>query len=180
MTRISSAKAAFKKANKMSPESNYGKIGIAYLKFASHNFDERLLILEEILDEDPSILEALMLKRHLLHLKKDYPNAVKAFHQYHELLPKYLIVRIFSARDLIQNKQFSEATKHLNYLLGLFPEQPYANQLKGVIAYGGESYQSSLFSLKKRFKTALFHHLIELSPVLVHFNCNSMRLHMDI
>jgi tetratricopeptide (TPR) repeat protein len=101
MRRISSAKAAFKKANKMSPESNYGKIGIAYLKFASHNFDERLLILEEILDEDPSILEALMLKRHLLHLKKDYPNAVKAFHQYHELLPKYLIVRIFLARDLI-------------------------------------------------------------------------------
>jgi hypothetical protein len=50
-------------------------------------------------------------------------------------------VRIFLARDLIQNKQFSEATKYLNYLLGLFPEQSYANHLKGVIAYDGESYQ---------------------------------------
>jgi putative PEP-CTERM system TPR-repeat lipoprotein len=153
--KISSAKAAFTKANEIAPESNYSKLGSAYLKLASQNIDEALLILEGILDEDPLVSEALMLKGNLLHSKKDYPNAVKAFQQYHKLLPKYLEVRMFLARDLIQDKQLSEATKHLDFLIELYPEQPYVNQLKGVIAYDEGNYQSSLNFTEKAIQNGI-------------------------
>jgi putative PEP-CTERM system TPR-repeat lipoprotein len=153
--KISFAKAAFTKANEISPESNYSKLGSAYLKLASQNIDEALFILEDILDEDPLVSEALMLKGNLLHLKKDYPNAIKAFQQYHKLLPKYLKVRMFLARDLIQDKQFAEATKQLDYLVKRFPEQPYVNQLKGVIAFEEGNYELSLLFIEKAIQNGI-------------------------
>jgi putative PEP-CTERM system TPR-repeat lipoprotein len=62
---------------------------------------------------------------------------------------------MFLARDLIQNKQFSEATKHLDLLIKLFPEQPYVNQLKGVIAYEEGSYQLSLNFTEKAIQSGI-------------------------
>ncbi|MGK0235704.1 MAG: putative PEP-CTERM system TPR-repeat lipoprotein [Psychroserpens sp.] len=149
------AKMAFMKANEISPESIYSKLGSAYLKVASQNIDEALFKIEEIVIEDSSISEAYLLKGNLLHSKKDYTNAVKAFQQYHKLLPKNLKVRMFLARDLIQDKQFSEATKHLDYLVKLFPEQPYVNQLKGIIAFKEGNYQSSLDFTEKAMRKGI-------------------------
>jgi putative PEP-CTERM system TPR-repeat lipoprotein len=147
--------AAFTKASEISPESVYGKLCSAYLKVEAENIDAALFKIEEAINVDSSISEIYMLKGNLLHSKKNYQSAVKAFQKYHQLLPKDLKVRMFLARDLIQDKQFSEATKHLDYLIKIFPEQPYINQLKGVISYEEGRYQSSLDFAKKAIQNGV-------------------------
>jgi putative PEP-CTERM system TPR-repeat lipoprotein len=149
------AMAAFTKANEVSPESNYSKLGDAYLNSEAQKIDVALLIIEDVLNKDPSISEALMLKGNLLHLKSDYTGATIAYQQYLELLPKALKVRMFLARELIQDKKLSEATKHLDYLLKRFPEQPFVNQLKGVIAFEKQNYQSSLYLTEKAIQNGI-------------------------
>ncbi|NQZ87192.1 MAG: PEP-CTERM system TPR-repeat protein PrsT [Colwellia sp.] len=146
---------AFMQAIKISPDSSYSKLGSAYLSIEAKNIDEALFQIEDSLKDNSLLSEAYMLKGNLLHVRKDYSNAVKAFQQYHKLLPKDLKVRMFLARDLIQDKQFSEATKHLDYLIKLFPEQPYVNQLKGVLSYEEGSYQSSLYFTEKAIQNGV-------------------------
>lgn len=149
------AKLAIAQANDLSTESIYSQLGEAYLNADSSNIDVTLEAVDKVLAIDPELTEALLLKGQLHFAKNDFINAISAFDSYHQLLPKNVQIRLFLANAYVKNKQFEEASKHLDFLIKIAPEHAFTNQLKGLIDYQNSDYKQALAHTEKAIQNGL-------------------------
>ena len=149
------AKLSIAQANELSTESIYSQLGEAYLKADSSDVDGALENVNKILATDPNLTEALILKGQLHFSKNEYVNALEAFNEYYRLLPQDVQIRIFLANAYVKGKQFEQANEHLDFLLKLMPEHPFANQLKGLVFYQKSDYKQALVHTQKAIQNGL-------------------------
>lgn len=134
------AKQSIVQANELSAESVYSKLGSAYLAFSNSQLNDSLAKTDEILALQPDLTEALLLKGQLATLNKNYPLAVESFEKYQKLLPDMVLGRVFLANAYIKNEQYNEAEQYLDELLKMNKNQPFFNQLKGLVRYQANDF----------------------------------------
>jgi len=149
------AREAIERANEISAESIYSRLGNAYLKASSLNIDEALSNLEGIIDQEPSLIEAHLLQGQLLFIDKSYEKAIDSFKQYQQLVPQDLKIRLFLAHAYLKSEQFAEADKQVSILLQLFPEHAFSNQIKSIIAYQNQDFKPALAYAEKAIQNGL-------------------------
>lgn len=152
---IFKAEQAISLASETSSGSVYSKLGEAYLMAESRNNSGALDLIDNVLLKTPTLTEALILKGQLLFSQGDYKSAIVVFHEYHRLLPSNIQVRLFLANSYIRNNQHSESIEHLDFLLDLFPEHPFTNQLMGLVFYKNGDYDNALTHTDKAIQNGL-------------------------
>lgn len=143
LDKPANAKQSINQANEISTESVYSKLGNAYLAFSNKQLKESLAKTDEILKLQPDLTEAILLKGQLATLSKNYPLAVESFEKYQKLLPDMLLGRTFLANAYIKNKQFDEAEIYIDQLLKSNKNQPFMNQLKGLVRYNAKDFENA-------------------------------------
>lgn len=149
------AKQSIIQANELSTESVYSQLGEAYLNADSANFNDTIENINQILTVTPNLTEALMLQGQLFFAKEDYTSAINSFNKFHQLLPGNTQVRLFLANSYIKNQQFDEGGKQLDFLLKLYPEHAFSNQLKGLVYYNKADYKNALSHTEKAIQNGL-------------------------
>jgi putative PEP-CTERM system TPR-repeat lipoprotein len=137
------AKTAVANANEISADSLYSKLGNAYVDFSNKQIDTSLEKINEIIREQPDFADAHLLKGQLTAVSDDKEGSVKSFEKYKKLLPNTYQSRVFLANAYIKNKQFEEAETEVDLLLKAYPEQPFVNQLKGVLRFEAQDFSSA-------------------------------------
>lgn len=137
------ARKAVEDANEISSDSLYSKLGNAYVDFSNQQIDTSLEKINEILKEQPDFADAHLLKGQLTSVSRDNQGAVESFEKYKELLPKTFQARVFLANAYVKNQQYVEAEKEIDILLKANSEQPYVNQLKGMVRFEAQDFSSA-------------------------------------
>ena len=134
------AKQAIVQANEISSDSIYSQLGNAYASFSDNQIDTSLQQTDQLLEQQPELAEAVLLKAQLATINKDYPLAVENYEKYSELLPNLIQARVFLASAYIKNRQFDKSEQVIDQLLRINPNQPFINQLKGVVRYEAKDF----------------------------------------
>jgi putative PEP-CTERM system TPR-repeat lipoprotein len=137
------AKKAVADANEISSDSLYSKLGNAYVDFSNKQIDTSLEKIEEILEEQPDFADAHLLKGQLTSVSNNTKSAVESFEKYKELLPQTFQARVFLANAYVKNRQYLEAEKEIDILLKVNSEQPFVNQLKGMVRFEDQDFSSA-------------------------------------
>jgi putative PEP-CTERM system TPR-repeat lipoprotein len=146
---------AIERANEISEESVYSQLGGAYIKANADNIDGALNTLEAILIKSPNLTEALLLQGQLLVIKEDFSAAIIAFERYFTLLPANIKIRLYLANAYINNNQFDQADRHLDFILKAFPHHGFTNQLKGAVYFQKEDYKQALMHTEKAIQNGI-------------------------
>jgi len=149
------AKSIIAQASETSAESVFSQLGEAYMMAESSNISGALSLLENVLGEAPELTEALILKGQLLFIQGDFDSAISSFDEFYRLLPTNTQVRLFLANSYVRAGRYSEADEHLDFLLNIFPEHPFINQLKGLVFYQNGEYESALGHTDKAIQNGL-------------------------
>ena len=166
------AKKAIADANEISADSIYSKLGNAYVDFSNKQIGSSLEKINEILRLQPDLPEAHLLKGQLTSISKDTQGAVKSFEKYKSLLPSTYQSRLFLANAYIKNKQFDKAEQELDQLLKISPEQPFVNQMKGLVRYHKQDFEAA-----KRYTEKAIQNGMESISNRVIAGVSSFRLH---
>jgi putative PEP-CTERM system TPR-repeat lipoprotein len=137
------AKQVLSQASELSTESVYGQLSSAYLAFSESQLDDSLARTNELLDKQPNLSEAWLLRGQLATLNNNNQLAVESFEQYHKLLPYLITSKVFLATAYIKNMQFENAEKHIDQLLIVNKNVPYINQLKGYVRYQAKDFENA-------------------------------------
>jgi putative PEP-CTERM system TPR-repeat lipoprotein len=137
------AKKAVADANDISSDSLYSKLGNAYVDFSNSQIDTSLVKINEILKEQPDFADAHLLKGQLTSVSRDTKSAVESFEKYKELLPQTFQARVFLANAYVKNGQYKEAEKEIDILLKVNSEQPFVNQLKGMVRFEAQDFSKA-------------------------------------
>ena len=159
LEKPANAKRSVIQANDISSESAYSKLASAYLSFSNKQIEDAIEKTDALLALQPDFAEANLLKGQLATLNKDYASAVDSFEKYHKLLPEVLHARIFLANAYIKNKQFDDAEKQLDLLLKISANQPFINQLKGLVRFQAKDYENA-----KRYTEVAIHNGLSNTP----------------
>lgn len=143
------AKKTVSDANEISSDSLYSKLGSAYVDFSNKQVDTSLEKINEILKEQPDFADAHLLRGQLNSVSNNTTEAVESFEKYKELLPETFQARVFLANAYIKNSQFEKAEKELDLLLKVNPEQPFVNQLKGMVRFQAEDFSNAKLYTEK-------------------------------
>ncbi|MFT5756268.1 MAG: putative PEP-CTERM system TPR-repeat lipoprotein [Alteromonadaceae bacterium] len=153
--RFEEAKSAVSEANDFSADSVYSRLGKAYLQESNSKNGETLNVLADIINDNPAIIETYMLQGQLYFIEGEYNKSVESFKKYQQLAPNDIKIKLFLANSYLNNKQFSEADKELDYLLKVSPQHAFSNQLKGVIHYQQGDYASALSFTEKAIQNGI-------------------------
>ncbi|MBL4630693.1 MAG: PEP-CTERM system TPR-repeat protein PrsT, partial [Paraglaciecola sp.] len=128
---------------KISTDSIYSQLGNAYVDFSNNQIASSLEKINEILLLQPDLPDAHLLKGQLTSISKDTQSSVESFEKYKSLLPSTYQSRLFLANAYIKNKQFDKAEQELDLLLQISPEQPFVNQMKGLVRYNKQDFEAA-------------------------------------
>ncbi len=140
--KVNEAQNFIDKAKDISEESIYSKYGDAWLT-SKQNLEESLVIVNKILDENATFWEALLLKGHLLKAQEKFQQANNIYQEYIDKHPLEHQVRFFKAASLVAAKKFVQAEIEVDTLLELFPRHPVSSELKAVIRYNDDDFESA-------------------------------------
>ncbi|MDP5032387.1 XrtA/PEP-CTERM system TPR-repeat protein PrsT [Paraglaciecola sp.] len=137
------ARQAVRQANEISNESMYSKLGSAYVSLSNNLIGSSVEKVDQLLEQTPNFPEAILLKAQLAIMNKNFPEAVKYFEAYEELLPSLFQSKLFLANAYAKNNQFTEAEKLIDNLLKIAKSHPMVNQLKGFVRYQAKDYEGA-------------------------------------
>jgi len=152
---ISRAKLAINRANEASPDSSYSMYGRANYAVFEKEPADALIILEELLASDPDFMEAVFLRGKLSVLSKDFNTAIDSFKQYVDKKPRDVQGNISLADALVKNQNYEEGEKLVLKLLSELKNNPFLNQLKGIIDFNKENYESAKLAMEAAINSGL-------------------------
>jgi len=147
--KIELAQDYLSQAISLNEDAVYKQIAKAYFEQAKNNYSEALNIIEKIVEDNPSINEALLLKGHLLYGIGEYARAAKIFELYLRKVPKEVYVVYFKIDSLIREGQYDLAEKDINWLLGKLKNAPLAYLYKAQISFAKKDYSSAKQTAEK-------------------------------
>lgn len=147
--------AYISQANEVTEESIYSHLGSAFAKAYENNNNESLILVEEVITQNPNVAEAYMLKGQLLTADKDYVNAIKAYENYLKLLPYDAQGKMFLVNTLIAAREFVKAEPYVDNILKQFPNSGAVHQFKGLIEYDKENFEGAKNHLEIAIQSGL-------------------------
>jgi putative PEP-CTERM system TPR-repeat lipoprotein len=133
----------FNQAVSLNEEATYGKIARAYLHQTNSEYKEALKIVEQVLEQSPSVNEALLLKGNLLYGLEEYELSAAIFSDYVSRSPKAVYVKYFQINSLIKAKKFEEAERLVDWMLDKLEVAPLAHQYKAQLEYQKGNFQEA-------------------------------------
>jgi putative PEP-CTERM system TPR-repeat lipoprotein len=140
---VDKAQDYFEQAISISEGSAYRQLASAYLFHSRSDFESGLKQIEEALALSPDILEALLLKGHLLFSLKKYNESTEAFQEYIKRRPLALHVKFFELNSLIYEKKIDEADLVVLDILKINKDMPLALQYKAQIEFTRKNYKEA-------------------------------------
>jgi len=142
-------------ANELATDSIYSRLGKAYLATKQKNNNEAIRIVDILVNENPTFLDAILLQGQLQFAYKDYNKAILSFNKYQELQPKDLSIKLMLANAYVKNEQYQEAEIYLDQLLLIAPEHAFINQLKGLVRYSSQDYEKAQYYISKAIQNGM-------------------------
>ncbi|MFT2090412.1 XrtA/PEP-CTERM system TPR-repeat protein PrsT [Paraglaciecola sp. 2405UD69-4] len=149
------AKEAIRGANEISSDSIYSQLGNAYVDLSNKQVEASLQKIDQVIAIEPTLSDAYLLKGQLSTLLNNSKAAVASYEKYKELLPQNIQSRMFLANAYIKNNQFDIAEKEVDQLLKSNPDQPFVNQLKGIIRYQADDFENAKLFIEKAIQNNL-------------------------
>ena len=133
----------------ISETAAYSQVGKAYLAHSEQDFSQGLADIENLLQEAPSLSEALLLKAHLLFALEDYGQAAGLFTQYLTKHPMDYSVHYFEINSLIKAELYAQAEAITDKLLEKFKKAPLALHYKAQLQYQKGLYEEAKTSAEQ-------------------------------
>ncbi|MBU2879725.1 XrtA/PEP-CTERM system TPR-repeat protein PrsT [Aliiglaciecola lipolytica] len=146
---VSRAKLAIKRASELYPNSSYSRLGRAHHALNDGEVTDALIILEELLAEDPKFMEAVLLQGQLSMQQRDYATAIKDFTEYVEQKPGDAQGNFLLIDALLRNEQYDKAESLTVDLLKKLPDNPQLNEFRGIVEFNKKEYSAAKTSMEK-------------------------------
>ncbi|OUR63148.1 hypothetical protein A9Q74_02785 [Colwellia sp. 39_35_sub15_T18] len=127
----------------ISETAAYSQVGKAYLARSTQDYAQSLVDIENLLQDNPHLSEALLLKAHLLFGLEDYEQAAGSFASYLTQHPMDYSVRYFEINSLIKAELFEQAEVITDKLLAKFKSAPLALHYKAQLQYQKSLYKEA-------------------------------------
>jgi len=149
------AESSINNAVQLSAESMFSRLGAAYLASKQPDHEDALVIVNQLIKDQPDFIEALLLQGQLYFSTQNYNAALAAFERYQELQPEDLTIKLRLANTYIKSKQFDIAEESIDLVLKEAPNHALSNQLKGIIRYNDDDYKGANYHLEKAIQQGL-------------------------
>jgi len=141
--QIEKAQDLIEQASAIDADSNYSKLGQAYIEYANGDFKEASKLLSDnpLLGDGGS--EATLLNGHLLFALEQFEEAIGVYKKYRAAHPAAHYVRFFETNSALRAGLFDVAEREVDELLKLTKGAPLANQYKAQVEYNKGNYQEA-------------------------------------
>ncbi|GAA0857963.1 XrtA/PEP-CTERM system TPR-repeat protein PrsT [Aliiglaciecola litoralis] len=147
--QASRAKLAIKRATELAPQSTYSRLGRAYhAKYDGETVDA-IIILDELLADQPDFMEAVLLRGQLNLVQQDYAAATADFEKYIQQKPGDAQGNFLLVDTLIRSEQYDQAESMLNDLLAKLPENAKLNEFLGILKYNKQDYAGAKLAMEQ-------------------------------
>ncbi|MFA3789580.1 XrtA/PEP-CTERM system TPR-repeat protein PrsT [Aliiglaciecola sp. SL4] len=146
---VSRAKLAIKRATELYPDSSYSRLGRAYHALNDGEVTDALIILEELLVDDPKFMEAVLLQGQLSMQQQDYATAIKDFTEYVAQKPGDAQGNFLLIDALLRDEQYDKAESLTVSLLKKLPDNPKLNEFIGIVQFHNKDYSAAKTSMEQ-------------------------------
>lgn len=133
-------------------DSAYGQLGQAWTYCLSKQFDEAVVITNELIENNSYTALAMEAKANILFVANEMEQAAEQFNSYLKLRPQDHKNRLLYALSLSKSSNLPEAEKQADLLIAIFPNNPLINLVKAQGRLIEEDYigatQFAEFALK--------------------------------
>jgi len=137
------ASMTIEKANTLASNSIYSQVGGGYLLAESNNVADAEKIADQLLQDNPEMYQALLLKGQLAHIKKDFAVAISSYKKLMSLKPNDNNLTMLLANVYVHAKKYSDALPLLNNLISYAPGNGLINQLMGIVKYNEKDFENA-------------------------------------
>ncbi|MDO6694012.1 PEP-CTERM system TPR-repeat protein PrsT [Aliiglaciecola sp. 3_MG-2023] len=146
---VSRAKLAIKRATELYPDSSYSRLGRAHHALNDGEVTDALIILEELLADDPKFMEAVLLQGQLSMQQQDYATAIKDFTEYVAQKPGDAQGNFLLIDALLRDEQYDKAESLTVDLLKKLPDNPKLNEFIGIVQFHNKDYSAAKTSMEQ-------------------------------
>ena len=136
------ANQSIEKANTIAADSIYSQLARSY-QTAGSNIQLAITQIDELIQNNPNFSDAILLQGHLASAAKNYPLAIESYSKHLELLPQTYHIKLYLADVLIKNRNYDEAAPHIDFILGIYNNHPFGNQLKALVEFNGKRFEAA-------------------------------------
>jgi putative PEP-CTERM system TPR-repeat lipoprotein len=158
----------------------YDQLLRIYSLAVDSNIDKAIFSGEALIRQYEKFDDAYFILGQLYSLEKDFLNAENMYRNYVKIQPEYLYGRFYLADVLVKNGKYNDAREHLEILLRADEDQPYANQLLGMIEFESKNYELAFVHSRKAIDNGLSNYTNDLVAGLSSFQLNNMEQAYDL
>jgi len=130
-------------ANDLSSDSQYSMLGKALIAAYDNSSDEALSLLDNIIAQDSSFVDAWLLKGSIHSNLHQYKEAAEAYLAYNKQKPQNFGIKTLIAHNYIKAGEFELAKPQIEQLLKINENHPTINVLAAQIKYVDKDYQGA-------------------------------------
>jgi putative PEP-CTERM system TPR-repeat lipoprotein len=127
----------------LNADSAYGQLGQAFLYSLSKQFDEAIVITNELIENNSNTALAMEAKANILFIANEMEQAAEQFNSYLKLRPQDHQNRLIYTLALFDSDNLNEAEKQVDYLLKIMPNHMLLNQMKSQILFSKQDYKQA-------------------------------------
>ncbi|WP_185969353.1 XrtA/PEP-CTERM system TPR-repeat protein PrsT [Aliiglaciecola sp. M165] len=146
---VSRAKLAIKRASELAPDSPYSRLGRAHHALRDGEVTDAIIILDELLVDDPDFMEAVLMRGQLAMQEQDYEIAIKTFEKYVGQKPQDAQGNFLLTDALIRAEKYQEAETLLNSLLAKLPNNAKLNEFSGILKFNNNDYAGAKTAMEQ-------------------------------
>ncbi|WP_412971473.1 XrtA/PEP-CTERM system TPR-repeat protein PrsT [Glaciecola sp. MF2-115] len=136
-----------------SEKSKYKSVARAYLHWDQDDINLAMSAIEDALNIDPEMIEALTIKAQVLLVENKHEEALVPLIKLYKNKVKGNFVDILIANTYMQLGDIDNARKHIDYLVTNFPGIAYAQQLKGILEFKSNNYELAKIHSEKAIQS---------------------------
>ncbi len=140
---IDLAKEKFLEANIINSDSLHSILGMAILAAFENRNEEALNLVNKLLKQDNSYIQAWILKGSIYNKQRDYLLAAEAYSSYSKLKPKNIGIRTLVAHNYIRAGEYSLAKPYIDDLRKVNENHPTINTLAAQLKYSEQNYAAA-------------------------------------
>ncbi|GGO63723.1 XrtA/PEP-CTERM system TPR-repeat protein PrsT [Bowmanella pacifica] len=147
--KFSEASSTITRANELSSESAYSLYGLAHMAMNNRKVDEAIQLVDQLIAKYPEFSDAYLLRAQLAGISKKYDAAVDSLSTYIDMVPEDNQAKFIMADLLVKDGKFDEAEPYIDRLLKVSANNPYLNQLRGVVRFNQGDFEGTKEAMEK-------------------------------
>lgn len=140
---VNFAKVVFEEIISDKIESPYTKISQSWLMGLNNDYENALLLIDEVMSSSPELDITVISKAQFLFAKNDMSEAADVYGAFLAAHPKDLYSRLMFALSLTKAENYQAAEKQVDVILKNLPSQPLGNEMKSQIRFADKDYRQA-------------------------------------